>query len=173
MATYQLNQTRSDGTPVSPVQFTIPDEAGTYQLALNSPYSKTFTGNIQGIEKVRTHAINETVSGTTTLARVQLPSNNTTLAYMATATIALGTGTLTNLVATPTPGSNTLEATATYDETTGVITVNMYASGSRRAVSATVKGAFTPASVGTYTYRIDVTLSNGQQLSDTFEVSEE
>lgn len=154
MATYQLNQTKSDGTPVDPIEFTIPDEIGTYRVTFTTSDGKSFIGGNVEVASGSTY-INQTVSGS---ARTMVTGGG----YSYSTTINVGIGKMTNLKATPANSDTTL-ATATYDDSTGIITAYLFADKRLTNVSGTITGTLTTGS-GSHTYRIDITLDNGQVI---------
>lgn len=154
MATYRLNQTLKDGT-IKPIEFTIPDEAGKYRLTFVTSDGQTFTQDIEkGVKE-----INKTVSGRTGTTKQLTHSGNSLYEYKTT--INVGIGTISNLTTT----TDADEAYAQYDPTTGKITVWIWTAIQRWSKSATVTGTLITASD---TFRIDITLDNGEVVSTTF-----
>lgn len=162
MATYQLNQTLSDGT-AQPVTFEIPNETGTYRLTFNTSDGKTFTGDVEVIGN-ETH-ISQEVSGTTGSKTISSPSGY--MRYYAIITASVGIGTMSNLDVTLIDDIVS-EYEISYIESTGYISVTLYSQERRAAVSALVTGTLTTPKEYKR-YQIDVTLSNGQVLSSTIE----
>lgn len=162
MATYLLNQTSDDGTVLEPVELTIPDETGTYELKFEHSEGQTFPSNVD-IEGIET--ISKSVSAKTGTIGFTDPAQSTTI-YQATAKINVGVNAvISNLSATA--GIGAINATASYSASTGNITVMMYAFLPNVTVRATVEYDIGSAKGGTF--RIDVTFDDGQVLTTTFE----
>lgn len=74
MATYQLKQTRSDGVPVNPVSFTIPDTNGTYKLTFNLSDGRSIDGgNVVVDGNAHTYRINVVKGDSEISANIDLP----------------------------------------------------------------------------------------------------
>lgn len=154
---------------LTPIEFTIPDEAGTYNLKFNlSSGSSIDAGNV--VVDQRTIKIDETVDATSYyINTTTLPSGTTVKIYHGKAEIVVGIGIITDLVATP-AGSST-SVTADYDSETGTINITMTgnSAGYRdKTFSSTITGTLTSGQ--SHTYRLDITLNNGDVVSTIFEV---